>query len=77
MYPANVQILLSQAPPGRKMVMMASRELTASRAHPPEHSTALVWNTHNVQHLQILLLLEEFRLFLGLDLILFPINELI
>jgi len=31
--------------------MMASRELTASRAHPPEHSTALVWNTHNAQHL--------------------------
>lgn len=45
MYPARVQILLSHPPLGRKMVMMANRELTASRAQPPEHSTALVWNT--------------------------------
>jgi hypothetical protein len=42
MYPASVQILLSQPPLGRKMVMMANRELTARREHPPEHSTALV-----------------------------------
>lgn len=42
MYPARVQILLSHPPLGRKMVMMANRELTASRAQPPEQSTALV-----------------------------------
>lgn len=45
MYPARVQILLSHPPLGRKMVMMANRELTASRAQPPEQSTALVWGT--------------------------------
>jgi len=46
MYPARVQILLSHPPLGRKIVMMANRELTASNAQPPEHSTALVWGTH-------------------------------
>lgn len=45
MYAARVQILLSHPPLGRKMVMMANRELTASRAQPPEQSTALVWGT--------------------------------
>lgn len=45
MYPARVQILLSHPPLGRKMVMMANKELTASRAQPPEQSTALVWGT--------------------------------
>ena len=47
MYPARVQILLSHPPLGRKMVMMANRELTASRAQPPEQSTALVWRKTN------------------------------
>lgn len=42
MPPASVHIFLSHVPPGRKMVTMARRELTASRAQPPEHSTALV-----------------------------------
>lgn len=50
MYPVSVQTLLSHVPPGRKMVMMASRELTASRAQPPEHSTALVCKTHTWTH---------------------------
>lgn len=56
MYPASVQILLSQFPLGKKMVIMASSELTASSAQPPEHSTALVCKHNTIQTLSIVAL---------------------
>lgn len=53
MYPANVQIFLSQFPLGKKTVMMASSELTANSAQPPEHSTALVCKYDTIQTLSV------------------------
>lgn len=53
MYPASVQIFLSQFPLGKKTVMMASRELTASSAQPPEHNTALVCKHNTIQTLSV------------------------